>query len=259
MNENFEELDFQHTEMGELSLRRKRILSLDGREVFEIKLGDKFLMSSLFTEAEIALVDLALSELDPGSIDVVVGGLGLGYTARAALQNSAVKSLAVIEAIPAVIDWHCRDLVPLGAQLKCDPRCRFVQGDFFALVNSRNLDPENPGKRFHAVLLDIDHSPRDRLHPRHEPFYEVDGLRRVTAHLHPGGVFAMWSDEPPEEEFLQALDTAFGECRAHIITFHNPLLERDSASTVYVARFRSLERETAKRTISPQRGENICK
>jgi spermidine synthase len=259
MSENFEELDFQQTEMGELSLRRKRVLSLGGVEVFEIKLGDKYLMSSLFTKAEIALVDLALSELGPASLDVVVGGLGLGYTARAALENSAVKSLAVIEAMPAVIDWHCRGLVPLGAQLTSDPRCRLVRGDFFALVNSGSLDPENPGKRFHAVLLDIDHSPRDRLHPRHESFYGVDGLRRVAVHLHPGGVFAMWSDDPPEEEFLQALDAAFGDCRAHIVTFHNPLLERDSASTVYVARSGSLERDTAKRTIPQRRGASTCK
>jgi spermidine synthase len=236
MRENFEELDFQKTEMGELSLRRRRVMSLGWVEIFEIKLGDKFLMSSLFTKAEIALVDLALSELGPGDLDVVVGGLGLGYTARAALENSAVKSVAVIEAIPAVIDWHRRGLVPLGAQLTSDPRCRLVQGDFFALVNAASLDPENPGKRFHAVLLDIDHSPRDRLHARHESFYGVDGLGRVAMHLHPGGVFAMWSDDPPDEEFMQALDAAFGDCRAHIVTFQNPLMECDSSSTVYIAR-----------------------
>jgi len=236
MSENFEELDFQQTEMGALSLRRRRVMSLGGVEIFEIKLGDKYLMSSLFTETEIALVDLALSELEPGALDVVVGGLGLGYTARAALENPAVKSVAVIEAMPAVIDWHRRGLVPLGAQLASEPRCRLVQGDFFALVNSGSLDPENPGKQFHAVLLDIDHSPRDRLHARHESFYGVDGLRRVAMQLHPGGVFALWSDDPPDEEFMQALHAAFGDCRAHIVTFHNPLLERDSSSTVYIAR-----------------------
>ena len=236
MNENFEELDFQQTEMGDLSLRRRRVMSLGGVEIFEIKLGEKYLMSSLFTKTEIALVDLALSELGPGALDVVVGGLGLGYTAQAALENSNVKSVVVIETMPAVLDWHRRGLVPLGAQLTSDPRCRLVQGDFFALVNSGSLDPENPGKRFHAVLLDIDHSPQDRLHARHESFYGADGLRRVAMHLHPGGVFAMWSDDPPEEEFMQALHEAFGDCRAHIVTFENPLMERDSASTVYVAR-----------------------
>jgi spermidine synthase len=236
MSETFKELDFQQTEMGELSLRRRRVMSLGGVEVFDIKLGDKYLMSSLFTKTEIALVDLALSELAPGELDVVVGGLGLGYTARAALENPAVKSVAVIETFSVVIDWHRRGLVPLGAQLTSDPRCRLVQGDFFALVNSGSLDPENPGKRFHAILLDIDHSPQDRLHPRHESFYEVDGLRRVAAHLHPDGVFAMWSDDSPDEEFMQALHAAFGDCRAHIVSFENPLMGRDSASTVYVAR-----------------------
>ena len=98
-------------------------------------------------------------------------------------------------------------------------------------MNSGGLDPKNPGKRFHVILLDIDHSPRDRLHARHESFYEVDGLRRIALHLHPGGVFAMWSDDPPEEEFMQALHEAFGDCRAHIVHSRNPLLERDSAST----------------------------
>lgn len=65
MSEIFEELDFKQTEMGDLSLRRRRVVSLGGVEIFEIKLGDKFLMSSLFTRTEIALVDLALSEVIP--------------------------------------------------------------------------------------------------------------------------------------------------------------------------------------------------
>lgn len=236
MSSNFEELDYQQTELGELILRRRRLLSLNGAEVFEIKLGDSFLMSSMFTAVEIALARLALAEVHGDKLDVVVGGLGLGYTAHAALENSAVKSLVVIEALPAVIDWHRRGLVPLGAQLTADPRCRFVQADFFRLANSASLDPESPGKRFHAILLDIDHSPRSLLHQRHQSFYEVEGLRPLATHLHPGGVFAIWSDDPPDEEFLEALDGAFADARAHIVSFPNPLLECESASTVYVAR-----------------------
>lgn len=239
MSINFEELDYQKTELGELILRRRRMVSLEGAEVFEIKLGDSFLMSSLFTKVEVALAELALAELDAGDFDVVVGGLGLGYTARAALENPSVRSIVVIDALSAVIDWHRRGLVPLGAQLTSDPRCRFLHGDFFRLVNCVALDPENPGKRFHAVLLDIDHSPRALLHPRHESFYKGKALRRLASHLHPGGVFAMWSDDPPEEEFLKALDLAFGSSRAHIVSFHNPLLDCEAASTVYVARARA--------------------
>lgn len=236
MSIDFEELDYQETELGELSLRRRRMVSLEGREVFEIKLGDSFLMSSLFTRVEIALADLGLAELETGELDVVVGGLGLGYTARAALDNPSVRSVLVIDALLPVIDWHRRGLVPLGAQLTSDPRCRFLHGDFFQLANSPALDPENPGKRFHAVLLDIDHSPRALLHPRHGSFYQGKSLGRLAAQLHPGGVFAMWSDDPPEEEFLHALAAAFGSSRAHIVQFHNPLLDCAAASTVYVAR-----------------------
>jgi spermidine synthase len=236
MSTNFEELDYQKTELGELILRRRRMLSLEGAEVFEIKLGESFLMSSLFTKVEVALAELALAELQAKELDVVVGGLGLGYTARAALQNPAVKSLVVVEALSAVIDWHRRGLVPLGVQLTSDPRCRFFHGDFFRLADSGALDPENPGKKFHAVLLDIDHSPQALLHPSHQSFYQGKALRRLAAQLHPGGVFAMWSDDPPDDEFLQALDLAFASARAHIVSFHNPLLDCEAASTVYVAR-----------------------
>jgi spermidine synthase len=235
MSIDFEELDYQKTELGELSLRRRRMVSLEDTEVFEIKLGDSFLMSSLFTKVEIALAELGLAELGAGEFDVVVGGLGLGYTARAALENPSVKTVLVIDALSPVIDWHRRGLVPLGAQLTSDPRCRFLHGDFFRLASTA-FDPENPGKRFHAVLLDIDHSPRALLHPRHASFYEGESLRRLAAQLHPAGVFAMWSDDAPDEEFLQALDLAFESSRAHIVQFHNPLLDCDAASTVYVAR-----------------------
>ena len=236
MNIDFEELDYQETELGPLSLRRRGIVSLGGMTVFEIQLGDAFLMSSLFTAVEIALADLALAELDGRQLDVVVGGLGLGYTARAALRNQAVKSLVVIEALPAVIGWHQRGLVPLGPELIADSRCRLVQGDFFARVSSDAIDMENPGKKFHAILLDIDHSPRSLLHQRHQSFYEVEGLRSLARHLQPGGVFGMWSDDAPDDEFMTRLDGAFADCRAHIVKFHNPLADCDFASTVYVAR-----------------------
>lgn len=232
MSKNFEELDFQETELGELSLRRKNLLSL-GMEVYEVKLGEAFLMSSLFHVVEEALATLGLGELDAGEWDVVVGGLGLGYTARAALAHQAVRSLIVVDALEPVIGWHQRGLVPLGLEIVNDPRCRLLHGDFFALASSEaGFDF---GRRFHAVLLDIDHSPRDLLHSRNGAFYEPAGLRALAGHLHPGGVFALWSDEAPEEEFMDAMGAVFSTCRAHVVTFPNPLTESDSASTVYVA------------------------
>ena len=238
MSASFAELDHRQTPLGELTLRRRRVAALGGMEVYEVKLGDAFLMSSLFHEVEVALAELALAGRD-APLDVVVGGLGLGYTARAALQHPAVRSLIVVEALDAVIEWHERGLVPLGAGLVGDPRCRFVHGDFFALAAApAGFDPANPGQKFHAVLLDIDHSPHNLLHARHGAFYQPAGLRGLVAHLQPGGVFALWSDDPPEESFLAALRDIFATAGAHVVSFHNPLLERDSASTVYVARTR---------------------
>ena len=236
MSKDFEELDFQETAMGDLLLRRRRLLALD-TEVWEVKLGDSFLMSSMFHEAEVALAKRGLGELAGKDLDVVVGGLGLGYTAVAALESPAVRSLLVVEALKPVIEWHERGLVPLGARLTGDARCRLVHGDFFALAGSEGgFDGENPGRRFHAVLLDIDHSPRMLLHERHGSFYSREGLRRLAGHLHEDGVFAMWSDEAPDEAFLELLDTAFDQVRAHDVQFANPLTGGHSESAVYVAR-----------------------
>ncbi len=238
MSDNFAVLDYRETPLGDLTLRRRRVHSLDDLEIFEVKLGDYFLMSSLYHEVESALADLGLEGLEAPELDVVVGGLGLGYTAHAALMNPAVYSLIVVDALDAVIDWHQRGLVPLGPQLTGDPRCRLVHADFFALASQPNegFDPETPGRKFHAVLVDIDHSPIHFLHERNGAFYQPDGLRRLSEQLHPGGAFALWSDDPPDENFLATLRAVFAEADARIVSFFNPLLECDSSSTVYIAR-----------------------
>jgi spermidine synthase len=239
-NRAFEELDFQSTAIGDLALRRRRVAALDDQEVYEVTLGNGFLMSSLFHEVEVALADLALAGR-AGPLDVVVGGLGLGYTAQAALRHETVRSVVVVEALEAVIGWHQRGLVPLGSELSADPRCRFVAADFFALAADLavGFDPEAPGGRFHAVLVDIDHSPRNLLDARNGAFYQTNGLQSLAAQIHPGGVFGLWSDDPPDERFLDALRDVFAQVRAEVVKFDNPLQGRDSASTVYLATTRS--------------------
>jgi spermidine synthase len=234
MSVYFEELDFRPTPMGVLSLRRRRQLA-SGLDVYEIKLGDEFLMSSLFTVAEIALARIGLAALEHGDLDVVVGGLGLGYTALAALESPAVKSLIVVDALAEVIEWHAQGLLPLGKQITGDPRCRLVHGDFFAMSASPDgFDPLAPGRRFDAVLVDIDHSPRNLLHPRHAALYEPEGLRRLAEHLHPGGVFALWSNDPPDHAFESVLAGAFAISATHVVSFENPLQHRDASNTIYV-------------------------
>jgi spermidine synthase len=227
----FEELDYQPTPMGALTLRRRRVLSLD-RDVLEVMLGDEHLMSSLFTEGEIALARLGLAAAPEGPLDVLVGGLGLGYTAAAVLDEPAVRSLVVVDALGPVIAWHRQGLVPLGERLGQDPRCRLVEADFFAFVG-----PEGPeGDRLHAILLDIDHSPNALLNPAHAAFYSEAGLSALAGRLHPGGVFAMWSDEAPDPAFQAILGAVFASVEAHWVAFDNPLTGGSSHCTIYVCR-----------------------
>jgi spermidine synthase len=245
MSANFEELDFRPTPIGVLTLRRRRSLTT-GVDIFEIKLGDEFLMSSAFTVAEIELARLGLAALARGDIDVVVGGLGLGYTAQAVLDNRDVRSLVVVDALAEVIEWHQQGLLPLGKQLTDDPRCRFVNGDFFAMADSaQGFDANMPERRFDAVLVDIDHSPRNLLHPRHAALYQPAGLARLAEHLNPGGVFALWSNDPPDPDFERVLAGVFATSAAHVVTFDNASGQSDASNTVYVAVKAALPSEKA--------------
>ncbi|MCC9625848.1 spermidine synthase [Thalassospira sp. MA62] len=232
----FKELDYRPTPMGVLSLRRRRELTLD-IDVYEIKLDDEYLMSSLFTDAEIALSDLGLAALDRTDLNVVVGGLGLGYTAKAALDNPKTGKLAVLDTLPEVIEWHREELLPLGAQLSNDPRCALVHGDFFAAARASTpgMDPSHPDIAHDAILLDVDHAPSNVLHDNHAHLYTEDGLRELAGHLVPGGVFALWSTELPEPWFEENLAKVFDKHSAEVIRFKHPVLDREDINTVYVA------------------------
>lgn len=235
MSLSFEELDFRPTPMGVLTLRRRR-RPMSDVDIYEIKLGDEFLMSSQFTLAEIELARLGLAALGRADLDVVVGGLGLGYTARAVLENARVRSLIVVDALAEVIEWHEQGLLPLGKELTGDPRCRLAHGDFFAMSSSdAGFDPRSKARRFDAVLVDIDHSPRKLLHPRHAALYAPEGLARLAGHLNPGGVFALWSNDPPDDAFERALADAFASSTSHVVTFDNWRGDHDASNTVYVA------------------------
>jgi hypothetical protein len=230
----FEELDFRPTPIGVLSLRRRRSLT-SGLDIYEIKLGDAFLMSSAFTVAEIELARLGLAALERTDLDVVVGGLGLGYTALAVLENPHLRSLIVVDALAEVIEWHQQGLLPLGKQLTDDQRCRLVHGDFFAMSDSANgFDSKAPGRRVDAVLVDIDHSPQNLLHPRHAALYAPAGLARLAGHLNPGGVFALWSNDAPDQAFERALAGAFATSAAHVVTFDNASGQPDASNTIYI-------------------------
>jgi len=234
MSASFEELDFSPTPIGDVSLRRRRDPAT-GVDIFEVKLDDEWLMSSMFTVAEIELARRGLARLSGTGLDVVVGGLGLGYTAAAALEDDRVRELIVVELLEPVISWHWRGLVPLGPTLTADARCRLQQGDFFAMSANDGFDPDQAERLFDAVLLDIDHSPRHLLDGGSEGFYTAPGTRRLASHLRPGGVYALWSNDPPDRAYIELLEGSFVDVAAEVVTFPNPLQGRDATATVYVA------------------------
>jgi spermidine synthase len=229
----FEELDWQETPLGAISLRRRREPALDV-DVFEAKLGDEFLMSSLFTVAEVELAALGLAAASGDRLDVLVGGLGLGYTAVAALEDPRVQTMTVVEALPQVVGWHEHALLPVSEQLTGDRRTRLVVADFFTTVGA-GQPLEGAPSDFDVLLVDIDHSPRHVLNISHAVFYSAAGLRRMTKRIRPGGVFALWSDDPPDDDFTALLEAQFATTAAHVVSFDNHLTGGTSANTVYVA------------------------
>jgi spermidine synthase len=233
----FEELDHRTTRMGEISLRRRLepVLQID---VWEVKLDDEFLMSSMFTATEEAVGRLGLAATPGDDLRVVVGGLGLGYTAAAALEDERIASLHVIDALDEVIGWHRDRLVPLGETLTTDPRCHFVHGDFFAMARdglafdgaSGSVD----GPPFDAILVDIDHTPSHHLDPSHATFYDEQGMSRIRDQLVAGGTFALWSDARPDDTFMDTLASVFTNVDAEVVSFPNHYTGGESACTVYL-------------------------
>jgi len=235
MSALFEELDYQVTDLGAISLRRRHSAQ-HGTDIYEVKLGEDFLMSSLFTASEIALAELGLKACVGDDLDIVVGGLGLGYTAGAALHEKRVASVTVVEALQPVINWHCKKLVPLDPPLVDDPRCHFRLGDFFSLAASdKGFDATDPGHRYDAILVDIDHTPDMLLSANNASFYQPEGLAQLVQHLKPGGVFGLWSNLPPDPEFTARLNDVFSKAWAETVTFHNPIQDRDISQAVYLA------------------------
>ncbi len=198
---DLELLGHANTSIGTLYLGRRHAL---GRPdwVYEIQISGQLLMSSLnnLSERQLSTSALRLHE-GTGPLRVLVGGLGLGYTAQAALEGANVAHVRVVEKMDFVIDWMNRGLLPLSAQFAAEERLEIVQGDVFEDL----LGP--PSEQFDLILVDVDHSPEDRLATDAGRFYTVEGQRQVARHLAPGGVLAVWSawDSDPFADVLTAV------------------------------------------------------
>ena len=236
MSRFFEELDYQPTAIGPISLRRRRELRLDV-DVLEILLGDEHLMSDLFTTSEVALAEYGLGTIaDNRPLSVVVGGLGMGFTADAALNDPRIESLIIVEKLAPVIGWHESGLIPLGKRLGGDPKCRFVEGDFFQMAAGKTgFDPAKLARKFDAILLDIDHAPDFHLAPAHAGFYQPEGLIKLQQYLSDGGIFALWSNNPPDPAFTARLQSVFRSANAVDALLYHPLHARAFIHSTYIA------------------------
>lgn len=232
MSRRITEVDWQSTPRGEISLRRRHDPVLD-HEVFEVLLNDEYLMSSSFTVAEEKLAVLALRSATGPGLRVLVGGLGLGYTAREVLLDGRVTQMTVVEAIAPVISWHQQGLVPLGQEVSGDQRTTLHQGDFFDLVQ-RGASPCTAAS-WDVVVVDIDHSPRHTLAPRNAWLYTNEGSAALAALLAPRGVFALWSNDQPDEVYARVLQHHFTHVHVEVVAFPNPLQVGRSTNTVYLA------------------------
>jgi spermidine synthase len=197
--------------------------------VTEITLDHEFLMSSLHTASERALADIAVEMHGGDDLRVIVGGLGLGYTAEAVLGSKRVATLEVVEYLAPVIHWVESGLVPLSDTLKRDERLSITRGDIYARLS------QPPAACWDLILIDVDHSPDEPLGEESDSFYTEEGLRRARAHLAPGGVLGVWSYAECSP-FADALGRVFPEVRVEPVRFWNHIIDEEETNWLFFAR-----------------------
>jgi len=217
---NLEILSFEQTPLGMLCLRKRRALHDSEVTLTEITLNGEFLMSSYYTASERALATIALEMHDGQDVNVLVGGLGLGYTANEVLQSDWVQSVEVVELLPEVISWLDKELVPLAGELSSDKRVQIVEGDIYGRLAASSQ------QTFDVILIDVDHSPDERLDTKMGRFYTRGGLRAAKEHLAEDGILGVWS-YAKDTPFVDALRDVFGDVRIESVSYNNQFLDNE--------------------------------
>ena len=226
---NLDVLAYEESPIGMICLRRRELVASPGTIVTEITLDHMLLMSSHHTASERALSSSALLRHDGEGLRVLIGGLGLGYTAHEVLKSNAVSNVQVIEMLPQVVDWMRKGLVPLSDELNGDPRCEVVQADVYAMLDGP------PSQLFDLILIDVDHSPEEMLGEDNAGFYTESGLRRAKRHLAPGGILGVWS-YAESSPFATALRSVFDRVDVEEVGFQNDITEEAESNWVFFAR-----------------------
>lgn len=240
---SIEMLAYESTELGLLCLRRRESLSKPGLMITEVTLNHEFLMSSYLTASEEALsrigVEMTLANSSPrpgsklnstaGGLSVLVGGLGLGYTAAAVLEFPNVGSVEVIEFLPQVIEWTKKGLIPLSESLNADERLQITAGDIYATLAGESE------RQHDLIAIDVDHSPEEVLGEQSNGFYSIAGLEKAKRHLKVGGVLGVWSyaDSSP---LLTYMEQVFTDVKAEQITVMNDLINEEQTDWLFFGR-----------------------
>lgn len=211
------------SERGEVVLRRRH--SELGADVIELRVNGIFVMDTLETGSEIDLAAVAL-DLVPDPRDVVVGGLGLGFTTQRVLADPRVAKVMVVEIEDALIAWMRDGTVPHGPALLADQRVKIVNADILmAVAEARST--------YDLILLDVDNGPGYLVHDDNARVYDRAFLERCGDLLNPSGVLAIWS-AATAPELLAALSEAFADVEEQS---HDVLLQdRPETYYLYVAR-----------------------
>lgn len=191
-------LDVVAGKSGELILRR-------AGEDFEVIANGVFLMDTRNGESERLLVSVA-ADLVPGKARMLIGGLGVGYSLRAALDHPGVGEIVVVEREPAVIAWNREGpLKDVHDDALSDKRVTVVEADLVKWLRRTE-------ERFDALCLDIDNGPEWTVTDGNAALYQNDGLDMLAARLRPGGVLGVWSAEAVPS-FAKRMRARFGEVR----------------------------------------------
>jgi spermidine synthase len=180
---------------GELRLMRR------GAE-FSIMLGANELMNSRLSGSEQALATLACARIQGRARPrILIGGLGMGFTLRAALAELGSEAeIVVAELVPAVLAWARGPMAELFGTSLTDPRVSLREADVGDLIRSKKSD-------YDAILLDVDNGPDGLTRDANDLLYDLAGLRAAFTALRPGGVLAIWSSGP-DKTFTQRLRQA---------------------------------------------------
>jgi len=178
---------------GELSLHQR------GDE-FSIRIkGHGELMNSRIHGSEDALAELTCARLvGCDKPRLLIGGLGMGFTLAAALQDAGKQSQVVVaELVPAVVEWNRGPLGEHAGHPLRDPRVKVCEEDVADILM-------NEQQAYDAILLDVDNGPEGLTRKENDRLYSINGLNKAYAALRPQGVLAVWS-AGPDKKFLQRL------------------------------------------------------